>query len=675
MSQPVALSAGLGAAAPGCAFLAPGTSPEAGAPRALRGASQAPQGAALSSSTAAATSSALPLVGAGLLGAGAAARRSARQAGRARARCVRLAESRSTQLQKLVHLGGSPEEKALVVNLDSNFYGSFAEIGAGQEVSRTFLQAGAAAGTVARSISAYDMKMSDLDYGKAARYVTRERVEQMLNKEYDVVERNLRSTKGEGARFFSFASTLAAKAYMSDRECEGWVGLKYQAECGAEPSTVILHIRMSQPTAQQQGEAIGVLGTNLIYNCYSMSDPYLITSFLLDGMSLSDQTTGGGRIEVDFIDFSGPAFPKGSVDARLLAFRMVQLRIANGVLMEPGSDGYKMVVPNNALYKRPVIVERSRFKPCTSMHTEVIETAARRLKEEQTEGKDPMKILNVQIDDITAPVAKEVIPERMQNMRKLASDEDLGGTLSLDDFGAMVGDRLSEEEVQTIFNQLSGGAGEASVDALLNLTSDERSILATDFLQRFEMLETLKYPVLVSNIQRTHQLVRYLSRYTNQNVIIAVGGGGYSLKRALFNPESYANSEGGMLAAFGSLFQNGKTRIFTYPSVDDGGNVTAASVPSDDEQKLYEYLESKGYIQPLTSAYLSPEARDPETNQAFTMGAAEVGELIQKDASNSDWEKFVPAGVASTCKSHRWFDRLTSGKTLSKEAYKVLNDL
>ncbi|CAE7385600.1 Ankrd17, partial [Symbiodinium necroappetens] len=105
----------------------------------------------------------------------------------------------------------------------------------------------------------------------------------------------------------------------------------------------------------------------------------------------------------------------------------------------------------------------------------------------------------------------------------------------------------------------------------------------------------------------THQLVRYLSRYTNQNVIIAVGGGGYSLKRALFNPESYANSEGGMLAAFGSLFQNGKTRIFTYPSVDDGGNVTPASVPSDDEQKLYEYLESKGYIQPLTSAYLSPE--------------------------------------------------------------------
>ncbi|CAE7023544.1 Ankrd17 [Symbiodinium natans] len=620
-------------------------------------------------------SGALPLACSALLGAGAAHRRSAQQVPKARSRVLRHGASKASQLAKLVHLGGSSAEKALVVNLDSNFYGSFAEIGAGQEVSRTFLQAGAAAGTVARSISAYDMKMSDLDYGKASRYVTRERLEQMLNTEYDVVEKNLRATKGGDARFFSFASTLAAKAYMSDRECEGWVGLKYQAEIGAAPSTVILHIRMSQPTAQQQGEAIGVLGTNLIYLCYSMSDPYLITSFLLDGMSLSDEPSGGGRIEVDFIDFTGPSFPKEAIDARLLAFRMVQLRIANGVLMEPGSDGrYKMVVPNNALYKRPVIVERSRFKPCTSMHTEVIETAARRLKKEKAEGKEPMKILNLQIDDITSPVSKDEIGQRLAQMKKLSS-EDYGGKLSLDDFGALIGDRLSEEEVQSIFSELAGGGTEASVDALLNLTGDDRSILATDFLQRFEMLETLKYPVLLSNIQRTHQLVRYLNRYTNQDVVIAVGGGGYSLKRALFNPESYGKSEGGMLAAFGNLFQNGTTRIFTYPSIDGEGNLTPATVPSDDEQKLYEYLESKGYIEPLTNAYISPEARDPETNQCFAMGAAEVGELIQKDASNSDWEKFVPASVASTCKSHRWFARLSSGKLLSKEAYKVLNDL
>jgi len=606
--------------------------------------------------------------GTAVLGAGA-LRHRARKAVRRGHRLLRRA-SKASALQGVVHLGGSPAEKALVVNLDNSFYGSFAEIGAGQEVSRTFLQAGAAAGTVARSISAYDMKMSDLDYGKAKRYVTRERVEQMLETEYDVVENNLRETKGPEARFFSFASTLAAKAYMSDRECEGWVGLRYQAEIGAAPSSVILHIRMSQPTAQQQGEAIGVLGTNLIYNCYSLSDPYLITSFLLDGMSLSDEPGGGGRIEVDFVDFSGPAFPPGSVDARQLAFRMIQLRIANGVLMEPDSSGtYQMAVPNTSLYKRPVIVERSRFKPCTSMHTEVIEAAARRLKKEEVE-KEPLKILNLQLDDLTVPATKDEIQKRMEKMRSLAGED----SIDLGAFQEMVGTRLAEEEAKLLFQELSGGGSEVSVDALLNLTADERSVLATDFLQRFEMLEALTYPVLLSNIQRTHQLTRYLSRYTNQPIIIAVGGGGYSLKRALFNPESYANSEGGMLAAFGNLFQTGKTRIFTYPTIDEEGNITPSSVPSDDEQRLYEYLESKGYILPLGNAYLSAEARDPTTNQAFAFGAAELEEMIRKDTSDSSWEKYVPEGVVRACQSHRWLARLKAGTPLSRDAYRVLNE-
>ncbi|CAK9063188.1 unnamed protein product [Durusdinium trenchii] len=275
----------------------------------------------------------------------------------------------------MVHLGGTPAEKALAVNLDDKFYGSFAEIGAGQEVSRTFLQAGAAAGTVARSISAYDMKMSDVNYGQAKRYVTRERLEQMLNTEYDLVEKTLRKQRGDDACFFAFATTVAAKAYNSDRECEGWVGLTYQSKPGEERSTVILHIRMSQPTAQLQGEAIGVLGTNLIYLCKGLSDPYLITSFLLDGMALSDEPGGGGRIEVDYVDFKGPPFQ--SVDPRLLAFRLIQLRIANGVILQPDSNGnYKMAVPNNFLYKCPVIVERSRFKPVTFMHTEVLEATS-----------------------------------------------------------------------------------------------------------------------------------------------------------------------------------------------------------------------------------------------------------------------------------------------------------
>ena len=125
------------------------------------------------------------------------------------------------------------------------------------------------------------------------------------------------------------------------------------------------------------------------------TNPYLITSYLLDGMSISDEPGGGGRIEVDYVDFKGPAFPE--VDARRVAFRLIQLRIANGVVLEPKEDGYQMVAPNSFLYKRPVIVERSRFKPVTSMHTEVIEAAGRKLKEELTpEDREPLKIMNLQ---------------------------------------------------------------------------------------------------------------------------------------------------------------------------------------------------------------------------------------------------------------------------------------
>ncbi|CAK9063202.1 unnamed protein product [Durusdinium trenchii] len=422
---------------------------------------------------------------------------------KSRRHSVRVRRCAVEELRKMVHLGGTPAEKALAVNLDDKFYGSFAEIGAGQEVSRTFLQAGAAAGTVARSISAYDMKMSDVNYGQAKRYVTRERLEQMLNTEYDLVEKTLRKQRGDDACFFAFATTVAAKAYNSDRECEGWVGLTYQSKPGEERSTVILHIRMSQPTAQLQGEAIGVLGTNLIYLCKGLSDPYLITSFLLDGMALSDEPGGGGRIEVDYVDFKGPPFQ--SVDPRLLAFRLIQLRIANGVILQPDSNGnYKMAVPNNFLYKCPVIVERSRFKPVTFMHTEVLEATERKLRSEGGEDKPPLSVMNLQIDDLTVPVSWQETKVRLDRMKEIyAADTYRDGKLSMEEFTALVDGSLSQEETRSIFNELSMGGDSISVDALMNITNGDDSVLASDFIDRMELLQELNYPILLSNIKRT----------------------------------------------------------------------------------------------------------------------------------------------------------------------------
>lgn len=580
------------------------------------------------------------------------------------------------EILKLDQLGKSPSDKALAVNLDPKFYGSFAEIGAGQEVSRTFLKAGAAAGTVARSISAYDMRMSDVNYGKAKRYVTLERLQQMLVGEYDELEKHLRETRGEDTRFFAFASTLAARAYMSDRECEGWVGLTYQAEVGQARSTVSLHVRMSDPTAQLQGEAIGELGTNLIYLCHAISDPYLITSFLLDGAQLNDGVDKG-RLEIDFIDFSGPAFPEGSVDQRLLALRMVQLRLANAVLLQPDEHGkFEQSVPNNAFYKRPIIVERSRFAPVTFMHQEVMDACTRKLKDEAAaDERPPMQVLEMQVDDITQPVGLVETEARISRIKKLSTaDNNQDGFLQLAEVEELAGDRLSKEEVERLFGELDvGKEGRVAIDALFNITGSPDGVLAREFLDRFEMLEQLRFPVLISRIRRTHKVAVYLSRYTQDKIVVAVGGGAYSIERALFSQEAYASSRGGMLEAFGRLFAKGHVKVWIYPNIDSEGNISPGTIPDGDERLLYEYLVSKGAIENITKEYMSESARDPDKNEAFRFGSQDVRDAIGK--GTSAWEKYVPDVVAKKMKSSKWFHRLSHGTNFTEAVYKFLNDL
>ena len=157
----------------------------------------------------------------------------------------------------------SAEHKALRINLDPTKYGTFAEIGAGQEVARHFFVAGGAAGTVAKSISAYDMQFSDAIYGKASRYVSRERLLQMMEHEYELLEERLTDSRGTEATFFSFANTLAALNYRKNNECHGWMGIRFQLRPGSEPHDIILHVRMLDRDNGLQQEAIGIFGTNL----------------------------------------------------------------------------------------------------------------------------------------------------------------------------------------------------------------------------------------------------------------------------------------------------------------------------------------------------------------------------------------------------------------------------
>jgi hypothetical protein len=201
--------------------------------------------------------------------------------------------------------------KALTLNLDEAVYGTFAEIGAGQEVARHFFQAGGASATVAKTMSAYDMTFSDAIYGKAPRYVSRERLGLMLDHEYRLLLERLAAKRGDRTTFFAFADTVTTRSQKrAASEAHGWMGIRFQDKPGAEPSEVVAHVRMWDKEVVPQQEALGIVGVNLIYAAFQLrDDPRKFIESLADKV-------GAARIEVDMLKFSGPAF--AHVDNRLM---------------------------------------------------------------------------------------------------------------------------------------------------------------------------------------------------------------------------------------------------------------------------------------------------------------------------------------------------------------------
>jgi hypothetical protein len=204
----------------------------------------------------------------------------------------------------------SPEKidthhKALTLNLDPSTFGSFAEIGAGQEVARWFLIVGGASGTVAKTISAYDKEVSDDLYGSGSRYVSRQRLEAMLESEWAQLLAQLERTRGSQTRFFSFVDTVSARNYAGTNDPHGWIGLRFQSQPGGPPNDTLLHINMRDPSNVLQQEAIGILGVNLIYAAF-----YQLQTMesLFDGLA---QDVARERIEVDFVIFAAPPSPTG----------------------------------------------------------------------------------------------------------------------------------------------------------------------------------------------------------------------------------------------------------------------------------------------------------------------------------------------------------------------------
>jgi hypothetical protein len=260
--------------------------------------------------------------------------------------------------------------KALQINLDTKRYGTFAEIGAGQEVARRFFQVGGAAGTIAKTMSAYDVTFSDAIYGPADRYVSRKRLQTMLDHEYHLLLERLDAKLGSERTFFCFADTVAARSFKQHSESHGWLGVRFQTQPRSEPSQIIIHVRMLDEANVDQQEVLGVIGVNLLYGAFYHSQPEKLISSLQENLA-------PGRIEVDMIKFSGPAFYH--VDNRLMSLQLVSQGLTNAVMFT--ADG-ETVQPADVFYKKAILVERGSFRPVTYATNDMLDGALRQFLKE-----------------------------------------------------------------------------------------------------------------------------------------------------------------------------------------------------------------------------------------------------------------------------------------------------
>lgn len=291
--------------------------------------------------------------------------------------------------------------KALKINLDPRWYGTLAEIGAGQEVVRWFFRVGAAAGTVAKSISAYDMMVSDAIYGSGERYVSKERAQAMLDLEFGLNLERLGDKRGDHTAFFAFADTVVARSFKGGNECHGWMGVKFQSRPRDEPSQILIHVRMLDTEASLQQEALGVVGVNLLYGAFFLHhEPEQLVESLLDKLTT-------GRIEIDVIEFRGIEFR--AVDNRLISLKLVQLGLSGAAMFGPNGE---VLQPSEVLYKKAVLVERGSFRPPTHVNLDMLQCALEKFKQ------DP------------AVVGKKVLPVFELTMRNLLA----GGQIDRRDF-------------------------------------------------------------------------------------------------------------------------------------------------------------------------------------------------------------------------------------------------
>lgn len=288
----------------------------------------------------------------------------------------------------------SLRQKSLKINLAKRFYGTFAEIGAGQEVARYFFQAGGASGSIAKTISAYDMIFSDHIYGKEGngRYVCEPRLTKMLSKEYELLVERLGDTRGKDHQFFVFANTISALNYKRDNEAHGWMGVRFQGGPGGPCNEVVVHVRMLDSQNAYQQDAVGIVGVNLVYAALFLRDkPEEFIRSLLDHLDNS-------RIEVNFIRFTGPEFK--TYDNRLLNLQLVKEGMTNAVMFNSSGE---IVLAGDLLYRKNVLVVRGSYRPPTLVSFDMIKTGlASFSKDINVPEKDIVTVSEITISNLNA---------------------------------------------------------------------------------------------------------------------------------------------------------------------------------------------------------------------------------------------------------------------------------
>jgi hypothetical protein len=277
----------------------------------------------------------------------------------------------------------TPIQKALRINLDENIYGSMVEIGAGQEVARQFFRAGSASGTIAKTMSAYDKDFSDAIYGKEedGRYVCKDRLMNMLDHEYGLLEERLDRKSFPDRKYFAFADTVTTLNYVKTNQGHGWIGVRFQKDSNKKWNEIIIHVNLHDQDAKLQQETVGILGTNLLHACFYLTEPKEILKELYDNLSRSN-------LDIDMVNFFGPDFK--DVDNRLLSLSLVKEGMTDGVIFTPDGLNHQ---PSEILYKKNILTLRGSFRPVTKVNIDMLENGLKEFKADKKVKQENIQVL------------------------------------------------------------------------------------------------------------------------------------------------------------------------------------------------------------------------------------------------------------------------------------------